>query len=103
VISLKQLAFGTCSVLTPATGEAYGLIWTPKDNSRSAALLLKSTLKPAGAPHPGCFWYKVCSPILGALKPFNSQWLELLYVLCMLAAGFNLLQAYTLLHLPFIQ
>jgi hypothetical protein len=96
VISLKQLAFGTCSVLTPATGEAYGLIWTPKDYSRSAALLLKSTLKPAGATHPSCFWYKVCSPIpAGALKAFNSQWLELIYVLCMLAAAFNLLQAYT--------
>eukprot|EP00775_Hariotina_reticulata_P009157 gene9157-biopygen11054 len=52
-----RVAFETCSVLTADTGEAYGLLWTPKqDDFRSAALQLP--VSPAGPSRPDCFWYQ---------------------------------------------
>lgn len=53
-----QVAFDTCSVLTAGTGEAYGLVWTPKpDQPKPAAL--RMTVVPVGPSRPDCFWYKV--------------------------------------------
>lgn len=53
-----QVAFDTCSILMAESGEAYGLVWIPKqDDSRPAALQLPVT--PAGPSRPRCYWYKV--------------------------------------------
>jgi hypothetical protein len=51
--SWLQVAYGACSVLTPDTGEAYGIIWTPSNPEDAVKLPLQK------APKPNCYWYKV--------------------------------------------
>jgi hypothetical protein len=53
--NVSQVAYGVCSILTPDTGEAYGVIWTPLSTPGSLQLPLMP------GPKPGCFWYKVGS------------------------------------------
>jgi hypothetical protein len=49
------------------SGEAYGLVWIPKqDDSRPAALQLPVT--PAGLSRPHCYWYKVSCNIYDISK-----------------------------------
>eukprot|EP00878_Enallax_costatus_P028535 GHUV01030826.1.p1 GENE.GHUV01030826.1~~GHUV01030826.1.p1 ORF type:complete len:522 (+),score=79.04 GHUV01030826.1:303-1868(+) len=49
---LPQVAYNVCSILTPENGEAYGIIWEPKDTAGTESL----TLSPG--PRAGCYWYK---------------------------------------------
>lgn len=49
-----QVAYGACSVLTPETGEAYGIIWTP--NQPEDTQKLQPLQK---GPKPNCYYYKV--------------------------------------------
>jgi hypothetical protein len=48
-----QVAYGVCSVLTPGTGEAYGMSWTPYSIPEEVQL----PLTPGPAGRPGCFLY----------------------------------------------
>ncbi|KAF6264603.1 hypothetical protein COO60DRAFT_73096 [Scenedesmus sp. NREL 46B-D3] len=52
---LFKVAYGVSSVLTPFTGEAYGVMWTP--HSIPAAMQLPVT----PGPRPGCYLYKARS------------------------------------------
>ncbi|KAF6254509.1 hypothetical protein COO60DRAFT_1540537 [Scenedesmus sp. NREL 46B-D3] len=49
---LFRVAYGACSVLTPRTGEAYGIIWTPISSVTAMKLPLQK------GPKPDCFLYK---------------------------------------------
>uniref|UniRef100_A0A383VH09 Peptidase C1A papain C-terminal domain-containing protein n=1 Tax=Tetradesmus obliquus TaxID=3088 RepID=A0A383VH09_TETOB len=50
---LFRVAYGACSVLTPETGEAYGIIWTP--NQPEDTQKLQPLQK---GPKPNCYYYK---------------------------------------------
>jgi hypothetical protein len=73
---LLQVAYGTCSVLTPDTGEAYGIIWTPTDPEDAQKLPLQK------GPKPDCYWYKVGPKELSACMSMSihalagEQWLS---------------------------
>jgi hypothetical protein len=58
LLTLVQVAFNTCSVLTDDTAEAYGLVWKPAQAADlpSAVQLPVTSAAPT---RPGCFWYKV--------------------------------------------
>jgi hypothetical protein len=58
LLTLLQVAFNTCSVLTDDTAEAYGLVWKPAQAADLPSAVQLPVIS-AAPTRPGCFWYKV--------------------------------------------